>query len=154
MYKLAILTRGIGPPRVVAGVFEIGDAGLSAHALSRSICAHQFGGLSRAKVDRFVPHTEHDNLRKVRVAGVSQGGDPRVPADAVESQDLDPLKHPQGPPARERVLYGQPTGPNPLYHHGDRWTGLAPWEFEFPFPGSLTSNFLVKEGNYVPLLRE
>ena len=22
-----------------------------------------------------------------------------------------------------------------------RWTGLAPWEFEFPFPGSLTSNF-------------
>jgi len=23
-----------------------------------------------------------------------------------------------------------------------RWTGLAPWEFEFPFPGSLTSNFL------------
>ena len=26
-----------------------------------------------------------------------------------------------------------------------RWTGLAPWEFEFPFPGSLTSNFLVPE---------
>jgi len=24
-----------------------------------------------------------------------------------------------------------------------RWTGLAPWEFESPFPGSLTSNFLV-----------
>ena len=24
-----------------------------------------------------------------------------------------------------------------------RWTGLAPWEFEFPFPGSLTSTFLV-----------
>ena len=23
------------------------------------------------------------------------------------------------------------------------WTGLAPWEFEFPFPGSLTSTFLV-----------
>ena len=23
-----------------------------------------------------------------------------------------------------------------------RWTGLAPWEFEFPFPGSLTSTFL------------
>jgi len=23
-----------------------------------------------------------------------------------------------------------------------RWTGLAPWEFEFPFPGSLTSSFL------------
>ena len=21
-----------------------------------------------------------------------------------------------------------------------RWTGLAPWELEFPFPGSLTSN--------------
>jgi len=21
------------------------------------------------------------------------------------------------------------------------WTGLAPWEFEFPFPGSLTSAF-------------
>ena len=23
-----------------------------------------------------------------------------------------------------------------------RWTGLVPWEFEFPFPGSLTSTFL------------
>ena len=23
-----------------------------------------------------------------------------------------------------------------------RWTGLAPWEFELPFPGSLTSTFL------------
>jgi len=23
-----------------------------------------------------------------------------------------------------------------------RWTGLAPWEFQFPFPGSLTSTFL------------
>ena len=22
-----------------------------------------------------------------------------------------------------------------------RWTGLAPWEFEFPFPGSLTYTF-------------
>jgi len=22
------------------------------------------------------------------------------------------------------------------------WTGLAPWEFEFPFPGSLTSTFV------------
>ena len=24
-----------------------------------------------------------------------------------------------------------------------RWTGLAPWEFKFPLPGSLTSTFLV-----------
>ena len=23
-----------------------------------------------------------------------------------------------------------------------RWTGLAPWEFEYPFPGSLASTFL------------
>ena len=23
-----------------------------------------------------------------------------------------------------------------------KWTGLAPWEFEFPFPGGLTSTFL------------
>ena len=23
-----------------------------------------------------------------------------------------------------------------------KWTGLAPWEFEFPFPGSLASTFL------------
>ena len=22
-----------------------------------------------------------------------------------------------------------------------RWTGLAPWEFDFPFPGCLTSTF-------------
>ena len=26
-----------------------------------------------------------------------------------------------------------------------RWTGLALWEFEFPFPGSLTSTFLNDE---------
>jgi len=26
-----------------------------------------------------------------------------------------------------------------------RWTGLAPWKFEFPFPGSLTSTFLVAQ---------
>ena len=25
-----------------------------------------------------------------------------------------------------------------------RWTGLAPWEPEFPFPGSLTSTFLAR----------
>ena len=25
------------------------------------------------------------------------------------------------------------------------WTGPAPWEFEFPFPGSLTSTFLVEQ---------
>jgi len=29
-----------------------------------------------------------------------------------------------------------------------RWTGLAPWEFGFPFPGSLTSTFLVEFGDY------
>ena len=27
-----------------------------------------------------------------------------------------------------------------------RWTGLAPWEFGFPFPGCLTSTFLVLAG--------
>ena len=26
-----------------------------------------------------------------------------------------------------------------------RWTGLAPWEFESPFPGSLISTFLVPD---------
>jgi len=26
-----------------------------------------------------------------------------------------------------------------------RWTGLKPWEFEFSFPGSLTSTFLVRQ---------
>jgi len=31
-----------------------------------------------------------------------------------------------------------------------RWTGLAPWEFEFPVPGSLTSTFLA----IPPLLHE
>ena len=25
-----------------------------------------------------------------------------------------------------------------------KWTGLAPWEFDFPFPGSLTSTFLAR----------
>jgi len=28
-----------------------------------------------------------------------------------------------------------------------RWTGLAPWEFEFPFPGSRTSTFLDHESH-------
>ena len=32
-----------------------------------------------------------------------------------------------------------------------RWTGLAPWEFEYPFPGSLTSTFL--EGRQDVLVR-
>ena len=26
-----------------------------------------------------------------------------------------------------------------------RWTGLVPWQFEFPFPGSLTSTFLIAD---------
>jgi len=26
-----------------------------------------------------------------------------------------------------------------------RWTGLAPWQFQFPFPGSLTSTFLIPD---------
>jgi len=30
-----------------------------------------------------------------------------------------------------------------------RWTGLAPWEFEFPFLDSLTSTFLSKEDGVV-----
>ena len=29
-----------------------------------------------------------------------------------------------------------------------RWTGLAPWEFEFPFPGSLTSTFLIQVAKF------
>ena len=28
------------------------------------------------------------------------------------------------------------------------WTGLAPWEFEFPFPGSRISTFLGMEENW------
>ena len=27
-----------------------------------------------------------------------------------------------------------------------RWTGLAPWEFEFPFPGSVASTLLSRGG--------
>ena len=33
-----------------------------------------------------------------------------------------------------------------------RWTGLAPGEFEFPFPGSLTSTFPAPHGVCVRLL--
>ena len=33
------------------------------------------------------------------------------------------------------------------------WTGLAPWEFEFPFPGSLTSTFLMAVDDLLALLR-
>ena len=29
------------------------------------------------------------------------------------------------------------------------WTGLAPWEFEFPFPGSLISTFLVSRWGHL-----
>jgi hypothetical protein len=29
-----------------------------------------------------------------------------------------------------------------------RWTGLAPWEFEFPFPGRLTSSFLTVQVSF------
>ena len=29
------------------------------------------------------------------------------------------------------------------------WTGLAPWEFEFPFPGGITSAFL-SQGRALP----
>ena len=30
-------------------------------------------------------------------------------------------------------------------HRWFRWTVLVPWEFEFPFPGSLISTFLERE---------
>ena len=30
-----------------------------------------------------------------------------------------------------------------------KWTGLAPWEFEFPFPGSRVSTFL-RRADFVP----
>ena len=33
-----------------------------------------------------------------------------------------------------------------------RWTGLAPWEFEFPFPGSLPSTFLAAPARQLSLL--
>jgi len=33
-----------------------------------------------------------------------------------------------------------------------RWTGIAPWEFEFPFPGSLISTFLSRA--MTPTLRD
>jgi len=33
-----------------------------------------------------------------------------------------------------------------------RWTGLAPWEFEIPFPGSLTSTFLARASSELPAL--
>ena len=34
-----------------------------------------------------------------------------------------------------------------------RWTGLASWEFEIPFPGSLTSTFL-REGNALKIFKD
>ena len=50
---------------------------------------------------------------------------------------------PPGPPASERQFFIE----NLLVQIHFiivmiRWTGLAPWEFEFPFSGSLTSTFL------------
>jgi len=35
-----------------------------------------------------------------------------------------------------------------------RWTGLAPWEFELPFPGNLTSTCLDEAGNCFRATRE
>ena len=38
-----------------------------------------------------------------------------------------------------------------------RWTGLAPWEFGNPFPGSLTSTFITLReiaGGYIHIRRE
>ena len=32
-----------------------------------------------------------------------------------------------------------------------RWTGLEPWQFEFTFPGSLTSTFLVEGSSFKDL---
>jgi len=46
-----------------------------------------------------------------------------------------------GHPYRERVLYTVLVRIH-LMIVMFRWTGLAPWVFEFPFPGSLTSTFL------------
>ena len=34
-----------------------------------------------------------------------------------------------------------------------RWTGLAPWEFEFPFQGSLTSTFVTRLAGENELIR-
>ena len=33
------------------------------------------------------------------------------------------------------------------------WIGLAPWEFGFPFPGSLTSTILMHQYSWYMLLR-
>ena len=73
-----------------------------------------------------------DNIRKVN-------------SQIVKSQLTDRKVNPQmrwRQSERERVLID-----NLLVriHRCFSWTGLAPWEFEFPFPGSLisTSNFLV-----------
>ena len=49
--------------------------------------------------------------------------------------------HPPGCP-RERVLYRQPSSPNPLYYHDDQVDRPRAMTFEFPFPGSVTSTFL------------
>jgi hypothetical protein len=43
---------------------------------------------------------------------------------------------------RNRILSCLPTASNPIFQQDDLVTGLAPWEFEFLFPGSLISTFL------------
>ena len=60
------------------------------------------------------------------------------------TQGRQPEKRPS---ERERVIYGQPTGPNQPIIVMIRWTGLAPWEFEFPFSRSWASKFLEKPFN-------
>ena len=52
------------------------------------------------------------------------------------------IPQPSTPNPGERLLCGQPTGPNPLHHRDDLVDRPRALKFEFPFPGSLTSTLV------------
>jgi len=64
-----------------------------------------------------------------------------------EHQHEQRRPHQQAPAGRERVLIDSLLVRIQFIIEMIRWTGLAPWEFEFPFPGSLASTFLGLRGS-------
>ena len=62
--------------------------------------------------------------------------------------ELEPLRSKSVPPPRKReFLIDNLLVRSPFINKMIWWTRLAPWEFEFSFPGSLISTFLASGSN-------
>jgi len=89
--------------------------------------------------------------RKVSGADGSQTLNPKqARSEAREAEARERHWRERFNPLRERVLIGNLLVRIHLIIVMIRWTGLAPWEFEFPFPSSLTSTFLEYVSSYLP----